>query len=393
MRRRLPGIIAAIFLLVLFALSLAPVWAEDVDSRIQSLQERIAALKKQQIELRKDAEAAAAAMPTFSYRPGAGLSVTQAAQAAPLTKIVVSVEEFGAHHPNHLLPILIAMDKGWFKAEGIADVVWKDAGSDANTVKGLIDGSIHFGADPQPDVVLEANAKGKEVYIIGGVRTKYSYEFVSIPGITGPDALKGKLVAASRAGSSSDRRTRLILERIGLNPDKDVKIVYKGRSDQRMAALLKGEVHAAVINEEEIEKYRKQIERHPRVVDVAKIWPDYQARVIATSGQMLRDHPETVKAFLKVMIKTFQFIKANTRDMAYFSKLIEKAAGKPPEEELSDHSYLAGRLPDDGGINLKGLKVVVEEEKAMGNLPKDYAVEKALRLNVVNEAAAELNRR
>lgn len=321
-----------------------------------------------------------------------GLSATDAAQAAPLSKIIVSVEEFGAHHPNHLLPILIALDKGWFKAEGINQVEWKDAGSDANTVKGLIDGSIHFGADPQPDVVLEANAKGKEVYIIGGVRTKYTYEFVAIPGITGPDGLRGKLVAASRQGSSSDRRTRLILEKIGLIPDKDVKIVYKGGSDKRIAALLKGEVHAAVINDEEVEKYKKQIERYPRVVDVAKLWPHYQARVIATSGQMLRDHPETVKAFLKVMVQTFRFIKANTRSTEYFAKLIEKAAGKPPEEELTDFSYLAGRLPDDGGIEMKGLQVVVDEEKAMGNLPKEYRMEQALRLTVVKEAAAELGR-
>ena len=322
-----------------------------------------------------------------------GLGAPDFTQAAPLSKIVVSIEEFGAHHPNHLLPVLVALDKGWFQAEGITDVVWKDVGSDANTVKGLIDGSIHFGTDPQPDVVLAANATGKEVYIIGGVRTKYSYEFVAIPGITGPDGLKRKLVAASRAGSSSDRRTRLILEKIGLVPDKDVKIVYKGGSDRRIASLLKGEVHAAVINEEEVEKYKKQIEHHPRVVDVVKIWPDYQARVIATSGQMLRDHPETVKAFLKVMIKTFQFIRANTKDVEYFSGLIEKAAGKPPEEQLADFSYLAGRLPDDGGINLKGLQVVIEEEKVLGNLPQDYAMERAIRLNLVKEAAAELNRR
>ena len=322
----------------------------------------------------------------------AGLAIASSAHAAPLKKIVVSVEEWGAHHPNHLLPILIALDKGWFKAEGIQEVEWRDVGSDANTVKGLIDGSIHFGADPQPDVVLEANAKGKEVYIIGGVRTRYSYEFIGLQGIAGADGLRGKLVAASRQGSSSDRRTRLILEKLGLVPDKDVQIVYKGGSDKRIAALLKGEVHAAVVNEEEVEKYKRQIERFPRVVDVAKLWPDYQARVIATSGKMLTDHPETVKAFLKVMVRTFRYIKANTLSPE-FAKLIEKAAGKPPEEELTDFSYLAGRLPDDGGISMKGLQVVLDEEKALGNLPKDYRMERALRLTLVKEAAAELDRR
>lgn len=311
--------------------------------------------------------------------------------AAPLSKIVVSVEEFGAHHPNHLLPILVALEKGWFKGEGIAEVAWRDVGSDANTVRGLIDGSIHFGADPQPDVVLRANAQGKEVYIIGGVRTKYSYEFLAVPGITGAEGLRGKLVAVSRQGSSSDRRTRLILEKLGLVPDKDVTIVAKGGSDKRIAALLSGEIHATVVNEEEVEKHRKRIEWFPRLVDVPKLWPDYQARVMVTSGKMLRDYPETVKAFLKVMIRTFRYIKANTKSTE-FAKLIEKAAGRPPEEKLTDFSYLAGRLPDDGGINMRGLEVVAEEEKALGSLPKDYRIERVLRLQLVKEAAAELDR-
>ncbi len=58
---------------VLFAA--APAFAQSVDEKIQSLEQELSQLKDQQVELKKEATAAAAALPSFEYRPGNGLSV------------------------------------------------------------------------------------------------------------------------------------------------------------------------------------------------------------------------------------------------------------------------------------------------------------------------------
>ena len=47
-------------------------------SKIEPLKDQIERLRSQQIELKKDATAAAAALPEFSYRPGRGLTITAA---------------------------------------------------------------------------------------------------------------------------------------------------------------------------------------------------------------------------------------------------------------------------------------------------------------------------
>ena len=47
-------------------------------SKIEPLKEQIERLRSQQIELKKDATAAAAALPEFSYRPGRGMTITAA---------------------------------------------------------------------------------------------------------------------------------------------------------------------------------------------------------------------------------------------------------------------------------------------------------------------------
>ncbi len=50
----------------------------EIDGRINALEEELSQLKEQQIELKKEATAAAAAMPTFSYRPGNGMLIEAA---------------------------------------------------------------------------------------------------------------------------------------------------------------------------------------------------------------------------------------------------------------------------------------------------------------------------
>lgn len=88
-------IIATIgFMLSLFPVT--PVWAEDLNERIQALEqglaeeiarvvkpfeEELGRLRSEQMDLKKEATAAALALPTFRYRPGAGLLIEDAAGA------------------------------------------------------------------------------------------------------------------------------------------------------------------------------------------------------------------------------------------------------------------------------------------------------------------------
>jgi len=56
-------------------LSQSPARAEDLDGRIRTLEEELTKLKEQQVEMKKEATAAAVALPTFEYRPGNGLNI------------------------------------------------------------------------------------------------------------------------------------------------------------------------------------------------------------------------------------------------------------------------------------------------------------------------------
>jgi hypothetical protein len=66
----------ALLAAVLFAAT--PASAQSVDDKIKTLEQELSQLKAQQIELKKEATAAAAALPTFEYRPGNGLEIEAA---------------------------------------------------------------------------------------------------------------------------------------------------------------------------------------------------------------------------------------------------------------------------------------------------------------------------
>jgi len=73
---------------LLLTVSIASAQSEDIDKQIKALENEVAKieplkdqiekLREQQIELKKEATAAAAEMPTFQYRPGRGLTIAAA---------------------------------------------------------------------------------------------------------------------------------------------------------------------------------------------------------------------------------------------------------------------------------------------------------------------------
>src|SRR5262250_2673967 len=80
-----------------------------------------------------------------------------------------------------------------------------------------------------------------------GFLNTMDYELMVSSDITSPDQLRGKSLAVSSVGSSSDFATRYTVEKYGLVPDKDVAIVQIGSQPARFAALTSGKIQGAMV--------------------------------------------------------------------------------------------------------------------------------------------------
>ena len=158
----------------------------------------------------------------------------------PLVKVVSAYSNISA---DDWVP-WYAFEKGIFKENGL-DVDLQSINGGAQTSAALLANGIQIGQFGGAEA-LSANAGGADLVLVGNLAPVYPNKLYAQKGITTVAGLKGKKVAVSNAGGSSDIATRSALKASGLDPDKDVIIVAVGSHANRTAALLAGSVDAGV---------------------------------------------------------------------------------------------------------------------------------------------------
>ncbi len=144
-----------------------------------------------------------------------------------------------------MAPLWAGRDNGFFAKHGIdAELIYLAGGS--RIALALESDSIQLGQIAL-NAGVEARLAGGDVTIIGSVYDTYYFQIFSKPTITSAAQLKGKVIAASSAGSASDYGIRDALETAGLK-DNDYKILYVGGTDARVQSLQQGLAEAAIIS-------------------------------------------------------------------------------------------------------------------------------------------------
>jgi NitT/TauT family transport system substrate-binding protein len=169
----------------------------------------------------------------------AGLAAPAARAAEPVTLGTV-----GQASAN-LWPELIALDQGFFAAEGLqVDLVFVQ--SSAALVQQIAAGSLGIATQTGLADPLRAVGMGASIAVVRIDVQAPPYDLVAKPGITNIKELKGKVISL---GGPKDI-TRIYVERMlapnGVNPG-DFDMVFAGATTARASALLAGAVDAAIL--------------------------------------------------------------------------------------------------------------------------------------------------
>lgn len=142
-------------------------------------------------------------------------------------------------------PLWAAQEKGFFKKYGLeTELIYLAGGS--RVVMGMEGDSIQVGLF-NVGAAVEARLAGGNTLITGSVYDVYYFQIFGKPAIQSPKELKGKVIAASRAGAASEYGIRDALAHYGLK-ENDYKMVYVGGTDARVQALQQGLVDASIIS-------------------------------------------------------------------------------------------------------------------------------------------------
>lgn len=270
--------------------------------------------------------------------------------------------------------IWYAQEYGLFEKYGL-DVNLVAITSGSKSVAAMIANEVDF-CQVAGSAVVNAVVAGEDLVIIGGLFNKHITSLVVTPEIKTALDLKGKAVAISKPGGSSDFAMRLLLEGQNLVPDKDVAVLAVGGQGARLAAMTTGEIAGTLVSPPNTLKAEQF--GFSQLIDMSTLDIPYQHTSIASTRDYLAENPEEAISFMKAMIEAIAQIK---QDQPGTIKVIAQYMSLDPEEdkELLNETYqtlLKKQLPKipyptQEGIQSLLTKLEEENPKASNFNPED----------------------
>jgi NitT/TauT family transport system substrate-binding protein len=263
-----------------------------------------------------------------------------AGSAQAQTKITIGkiVGGVGLHIPSY-----IAMDKGFYKEEGL-DARFIEMAGTPMIRAGMTD-SINF--VPIPSGGAQAVLKGAPLRYVVGQSLKPQWIFVARSDIKTPEDLRGKVVAYARVGAADyDEGATTLARFFKMQVGKDYKVIQFQGEPERMAALANNDVQAALVSVPRAFMARKA------GFNVLLRTGDYLPRAggtFWTTEKFLKENPETVKKFIRAIAKGVMYFR-NNKEGSYAT--LKQHLGVSSDEEAAVlwdelHNTFAAELPPD----------------------------------------------
>ena len=247
---------------------------------------------------------------------------------AQVTRIKVGYSSIGVGQSL----VWVAKEAGLFKENGL-DVQLIFIGSSSILTQSVIAGDVPI-AIMSGTAAINSQLAGSDVIIAASTKKDPAQAFlVTAKGISQPAQLKGKKLAVSRIGASSDFILRVILKKLGLVADKDVAIVQVGSSPVRMAALANGVADGTALTFEEMMVAKKM--GFNVMLNIMDFGVESLNSDVVTTRRFMRDSRETVQRFIKGMIKGVSFFAANKK----FSMDVIGRYTKSNDKEKIEYGY------------------------------------------------------
>ena len=189
---------------------------------------------------------------------------------------------------------------------------------------------------------IVAAGRGLPVVIVGSFGST-TYKLVANPGVTD---LRGKVVGTSRIGATTDFALRRALSKLGLTPDKDVKILATGigEADKRIMLMLQGRMDATIGSPESILAAETQTKVKLEIIADLEDMKIYNTvGDLSTRTDVLKNHRDLLRSFFMAASEAIAIGKKNK---ALTQKVIARQM-KVTDRKRLDVIYDAslGRMP------------------------------------------------
>jgi NitT/TauT family transport system substrate-binding protein len=241
-------------------------------------------------------------------------------------------------------------------------------------------------------IALQANMAGGEMVIVAGVTHRLPYQIIARPEIKSAADLKGKRVAISRFGSSSEWIIRMALAKLGLDPDKDFALIQAGGQGERLAAMQTNAVQATQlappISNNAVQKLGMR-----ELMDISKLEITYPLVSLITTRTFLQSNRPLIKRFLTALTTALHAYRDDPQSgIAFQAKQFKFAVDQAEIGYRSSVQVMHPdlRLPGRPELDLAMKEIAARVEKARGMNPADLrAVDGSVREELSREGLFE----
>ena len=207
--------------------------------------------------------------------------------------------------------LYIAQDRGFFRQEGLAAEVVQVRGNIGVTA--LLSGDAH--AINNVGTIIRAMERADlPAKVVSQSLKKNLFWLVTKPDVKSLADLKGKVFGTTTLGGSQHLAAVRFLQKVGLNPDKDITVMIGGDVPSQLQSLLAGAIHLAALSPPTVivarDKFKLKI--HGSTLDDL---PNLQ-NGLAISEKLLREKRDLVKRIVRARTRAHRYFWENERGTA-----------------------------------------------------------------------------
>jgi NitT/TauT family transport system substrate-binding protein len=273
---------------------------------------------------------------------------------------------YGVSPATTHLPIWAAKEGGIFSKYGLDVEVILMRGGPLNTMA-IVSGQMQLSSAGAESVVA-ARTEGADLVLLACPIDADPVYLIARPEIKNPAELRNKTSGVSRLGSTTHFYLWAALKQIGIDADKEIRILQLGTSSEVAVALETGRIAVAALTVRNAIRFLDK--GWPLLVDLSKTNFVYPPSCVTSSRAFLREQPGTVERVLKAYVEAIHRLK---KDRVFAERVYAKTYRetdpkiiKKTVEVYADLFKSVPYVPD------QGIDVVVKQLAQRRSLPKGF---------------------
>ena len=279
------------------------------------------------------------------------VSAAGAARAAEAERLTLCFSSIAATSITTWVPY----EAGIFKKHGLDVRIIYVAGAQAITT--LVSGDTQIVQGSGAAAAL-SRLSGSDLTVIGTTINVIPMSLVTTPDIASAQDLKGKTYGVSRFGSLTDLGLKRAVAELGLDPEKDIKMIQTGGVPENLLFMQQGVIKGALISSPTLEKAKELGYRE--FMNLANLKYRYPGTALVTSDSFIRTRPQTVNRFLKATLEGIKYAKANPD---FTIRILGKYTRTTDNKLLASafKSYILGYIRDIPTVTHAEMEAVLED--------------------------------